>query len=169
MSQCKSRLYPYRDRKAELGTDVYSREKRSEVMSKVRSSNTRPELAVRRKLHSLGFRFRLHGKNLPGKPDIVLPKHRSIVLVHGCFWHHHTACGKSKLPTSNAGFWRRKIFRNVRRDKQNISKLKRLEWRVLVIWECEIKTARYISKLKRFLRFPSHGASGQVAANTDRG
>lgn len=156
-----------RGRKAELGTDVYSREKRSEVMSKVRSFDTRPELVIRKHLHSLGFRFRLHRKNLPGKPDIVLTRHRAIVLVHGCFWHHHTHCRKSKLPVSNADFWRNKILRNVRRDKQNISELKRLRWRVLVIWECEIRTARYMSKLKRFLRLPSHGASGHVVANTD--
>lgn len=134
-----------------MRTDVYSQEKRSEVMSKVHSSNTRPELAVRRNLHSLGFRFRLHKKNLPGKPDIVLPRHRSIILVHGCFWHHHVQCGKFKLPVSNAAFWRSKILRNVQRDKQNISELKRLGWRVLVIWECEIRTSRYLGKLKRFL------------------
>lgn len=144
---------------SELRTDVYSREKRSEVMSKVRSTDTRPELTVRRNLHSLGFRFRLHKKNLPGKPDIVLTRHRAIVFVHGCFWHHHTQCQKSKLPVSNADFWRNKILRNTRRDKQNISKLKRLGWRVLVIWECEIRTARYISKVKRFFRLPSPGVA----------
>lgn len=132
--------------------DVYSREKRSEVMSKVRSSNTGPEMIVRRKLHSLGFRYRLHGKDLPGKPDIILPKHRSVVFVHGCFWHHHTDCPKSKLPTSNADFWEKKIFRNVRRDEQAVSELRQLGWRVLIIWECEIRTGSYLTKLDDFLR-----------------
>src|ERR1044071_7234098 len=106
-------------------------------MSKVRSFDTRPELVVRRNLHSLGFRFRLHSKNLPGRPDIVLPRHRSIILIHGCFWHHHSECGKSKLPTSNAQFWKNKILKNVKRDERNILELRGLGWRVLVIWECE--------------------------------
>ena len=132
--------------------DIYSREKRSEVMSKVRSSGTGPELTVRRQLHSQGFRFRLHDKELPGKPDIVLPKYRSVVFVHGCFWHHHTGCPKSKLPTSNAEFWTEKILANVRRDRRNISELKRLGWRVLVIWECDIRTGKYLGKLNRFFR-----------------
>jgi DNA mismatch endonuclease (patch repair protein) len=132
--------------------DVYSSEKRSEVMSKVRSSDTGPEMIVRRKLHSLGFRFRLYSKKLPGKPDIVLPKYRSVVLVHGCFWHHHTECPKSRLPASNAEFWRNKILRNVRRDEQNIAELIRLGWRVLVIWECEIKNGSYMESLNKFLQ-----------------
>lgn len=132
--------------------DVYSREKRSEVMSKVRSSNTGLEMAVRRKLHSLGFRYRLHGKDLPGKPDIVLPKYRSVIFVHGCFWHHHVGCPKSKLPVSNADFWRKKIFRNVQRDEQNIYELERLGWRAVAVWECEVRTGVYVDKLIRFLQ-----------------
>lgn len=131
--------------------DVYSREKRSEVMSKVRSSDTGPEMIVRKKLHSLGFRFRLHGKHLPGKPDIILPKHRSVVFVHGCFWHHHSGCPKSKLPATNADFWRKKIFRNVQRDEQVVSDLRQLGWRVLVVWECEIRTGVYLEKVNGFL------------------
>ena len=132
--------------------DIYSKEKRSEIMSKVRSSGTKPEVIVRKELHSLGFRFRLHSKLLPGKPDIVLPKHRAVIFVHGCFWHHHTGCGKSKLPASNAEFWQTKIFENVRRDAQIKSEPKRLGWRVLVIWECETKSGIYIQKLCRFFR-----------------
>ena len=131
--------------------DIYDRQKRSELMSKVRSSDTKPELIVRRKLHSLGFRFRLHSKSLPGKPDIVLPKYRSIVFVHGCFWHHHTNCGKSKLPTSNAEFWRTKIYQNVTRDSLKTEELKKLGWCVLVIWECETKNGSFETKLRAFL------------------
>jgi len=131
--------------------DIYDRQKRSELMSKVRTKGTKPEMIVRRKLHSLGFRFRLHSKNLPGKPDIVLPKHQSVVFVHGCFWHHHTSCGKSKLPTSNVEFWRTKIHQNVKRDFLKAEELTKLGWRVLVIWECETKTGNFETKLKSFL------------------
>lgn len=130
--------------------DIYSKEKRSEIMSKVRSSGTKPEVLVRKKLHSLGFRFRLKGKSLPGKPDVVLPKYKTVVFVHGCFWHHHKGCGKSKLPTSNVEFWETKIFENVRRDTKIKSQLKKLGWRVLVIWECETKNDKYAPKLIRF-------------------
>ncbi|MGH9801490.1 MAG: very short patch repair endonuclease, partial [Blastocatellia bacterium] len=105
--------------------DIYSKEKRSEIMSKVRSSGTKPEVIVRKKLHSLGFRFRLKGKSLPGKPDIVLPKYQAVVFVHGCFWHHHKGCRKSGLPASNSEFWRAKIFENVRRDAKVKTELKR--------------------------------------------
>lgn len=129
-------------------------------MSKVRSSGTKPEVIVRRKLHSLGFRFRLHNKVLPGKPDIVLPKHRAVVFVHGCFWHHHNGCGKSKLPTSNAGFWETKIFENVRRDAKIKSELRQLGWRVLIIWECETKSGTYSQKLRRFFKLTKTTNSG---------
>jgi DNA mismatch endonuclease (patch repair protein) len=132
--------------------DIYTKEKRSEIMSNVRSSGTKPEVIVRKKLHSLGFRFRLHKKALPGKPDIVLPKHQAVVFVHGCFWHHHKGCGKSKLPASNAKFWETKIFENARRDAKVRSELKRLGWRVLVIWECETKSGTYVQKLRRFFK-----------------
>jgi DNA mismatch endonuclease (patch repair protein) len=130
--------------------DIYSREKRSELMSKVRTAGTTPELIVRRTLHSLGFRFRLHGKYLPGKPDIVLPKYHSVIFVHGCFWHHHRHCKKSKLPQSNAEFWRAKIHKNVERDSLKIAELIKLGWRVLVIWECETKNRSFEAKLSTF-------------------
>jgi DNA mismatch endonuclease (patch repair protein) len=108
-------------------------------------------MVVRRKLHSLGFRFRLHSKRLPGKPDIVLPKYHSVIFVHGCFWHHHEGCPKSKLPTSNAEFWANKISGNVRRDEKNIRDLEHMGWRTLVVWECETKNGSYISKITDFL------------------
>ena len=131
--------------------DIYSREKRSELMSNVRTTGTNPEMIVRRKLHSLGYRFRLNSKKLPGKPDIVLPKYHSVIFVHGCFWHHHIGCGKSKLPTTNAEFWQNKIFSNVRRDRSNLRALKKDSWQVLVIWECEAKADSFERKLKKFL------------------
>ena len=132
--------------------DIYSREKRSEIMSKVRSTNTKPERIVRKKLHASGFRFRLNRKDLPGKPDIVLPKYKTVILVHGCFWHQHEDCPKSKLPSTNEEFWKMKLTGNLERDKRNIKELKKLGWRILVIWECEVKKGNYITKLDKFFR-----------------
>jgi DNA mismatch endonuclease (patch repair protein) len=132
--------------------DVYSPEKRSQVMAKVRSINTGPELIVRRRLHALGFRFRLHAKDLPGKPDIVLPRYRSVIFVHGCFWHSHVECSKAKLPVSNKEFWRKKIARNVERDEQACLLLKQRGWRVFVLWECAIAKARCFDELAKSLR-----------------
>lgn len=107
-------------------------------MLAVRRSNTAPELVVRQLLHALGYRFRLHRKDLPGTPDIVLPKHRKIILVHGCFWHGHAGCRRAKLPLNNAETWQRKIEANKIRDTRNLSALSLLGWRVLVLWECEV-------------------------------
>lgn len=131
--------------------DIYDRSKRSQVMSRVRSANTQPELIVRKKLHSLGFRYRLHCRELPGTPDIVLPKYRAVVFVHGCFWHHHASCSKSKLPSSNVTFWNTKIVGNVDRDKRNIRQLRSDGWRTLVLWECDVESGKYQRKLERFL------------------
>lgn len=122
-----------------VGTDVFTPEKRSEVMSLVRSKNTKPELFVRSLLHRMGYRFRLHRKDLPGKPDIVLPKHHAAVFVHGCFWHQHPGCKKATLPKQNAEFWKDKLEGNVRRDEQAQRRLEEMGWRVLVVWECEAK------------------------------
>lgn len=112
---------------------------RSRVMSAVHGKNTAPEIMVRRTLHALGFRFRLHRKDLPGKPDIVLPKYRTCIFVHGCFWHHHEGCIKSKMPKTNAEFWQNKIQANVMRDKSNQDDLAKLGWQALIVWECDIK------------------------------
>lgn len=106
---------------------------------RVRTKGTSPELALRSALHSVGFRFRLHRKDLPGKPDIVLPKYKYVIFVHGCFWHHHEGCIKSKMPKTNAEFWQNKIQANVTRDKNNQNDLAKLGWQVLVVWECDIK------------------------------
>jgi DNA mismatch endonuclease (patch repair protein) len=119
-------------------TDVFSPEKRSEVMSKIGSKNSRPELLVRSALHKLGYRFRLHSKDLPGKPDIVLPKYRTAIFIHGCFWHQHESCRYGHLPRSNLEYWGPKLKRNKERDVKNQAELKKLGWKVLVIWECQI-------------------------------
>jgi len=130
--------------------DIYSRKKRSEIMSKVRAINTKPEVIVRQTLHKLGYRFRLHKKELPGKPDIVLSRHRAIIFVHGCFWHHHNGCTKSGFPATNAKFWKNKILRNVQRDKEIVAHLRRSGWHVMIIWECETKDWKFIRKLHKF-------------------
>ena len=109
------------------------------MMSRVRTKGTAPELALRSALHSVGIRFRLHRKDLPGKPDIVLPKYKCVIFVHGCFWHHHEGCIKSKMPKTNIEFWQDKIAANIKRDKSNQSDLAKMGWQVLVVWECDIK------------------------------
>ena len=111
--------------------DVFSQQKRSEIMSRVRSSNTKPERIARKALHALGYRFRINRKDLAGKPDIFLPKHNAIIFVHGCFWHQHQGCTKSKLPATDIEFWKTKLLGNVQRDKLTILKLKKERRRVL--------------------------------------
>jgi DNA mismatch endonuclease (patch repair protein) len=123
----------------ESSTDIFSPEKRSEIMSRVRSTNTKPEITVRSFLHRLGYRFRLHRQDLPGKPDIVLPKYRLVIFVNGCFWHQHTGCKKATIPKNNRAFWEAKLWRNIERDKLVHKELKDKGWNVLVIWECEAK------------------------------
>lgn len=129
-------------------------ETRSALMSKIRSKNTKPEMEVRRLLHAKGLRFRLHRKDLPGKPDIVLPKWNAVILVNGCFWHQHPSatCRASALPTTRQDYWLPKLARNVARDHANIASLQALGWRVLVLWECELKDkAALDSQIERFL------------------
>jgi DNA mismatch endonuclease (patch repair protein) len=109
-------------------------------MARIRSGDTEPELLVRRVLHAHGYRFRLRVRHLPGKPDIVLPKHRMVVLVHGCFWHQHRRCRDgSRIPSSNVGYWAQKLARNVERDRQNRRLLRKLGWKVVTVWECDIR------------------------------
>lgn len=133
--------------------DNLSRERRSWNMSRIRSSNTRPERLVRSLLHNLGYRFRLNRKDLPGKPDIVLPKYRTAIYVHGCFWHRHRGCALAYVPKSNLPFWNKKFSRNVQRDLEVTSALEQAGWRQLVIWECEIKDQRALAdRLTQFLR-----------------
>lgn len=116
-------------------------EKRSYVMSCVGSKNTRPELIVRKYLHAQGFRFRLHRKDLPGKPDIVLPKFKAIVFVHGCFWHGHDGCRRAQLPATRTEWWAQKVARNQERDAEQQAKLREMGWRVVIIWQCQLKAS----------------------------
>lgn len=119
-------------------TDVFTVEKRSEVMSKIKGSNTGPERAVRSMLHRLGYRFTLNNKHLPGKPDIVLPKYSTVIFVHGCFWHRHRGCKYAYTPKTRVEFWTKKFEENKRRDRLVTAELKNLGWKVMVVWECEI-------------------------------
>ena len=118
-------------------SDIFSQTKRSDIMSKISSKDTKPEILVRKFLFSKGFRYRINVKTLPGKPDIVLPKYKTIIFVNGCFWHGHN-CKKGKLPSSNTDFWKEKISNNKSRDAQNSDLLVKLGWKVIIIWQCEI-------------------------------
>lgn len=118
--------------------DIFSPAKRSEVMSRIRGRDTVPELVVRSYLHRRGLRFRLHRRDLPGRPDIVLPAYRVAILVHGCFWHGHAGCKRASLPKTRVSFWAEKIAANRERDARSIRALEALGWRPLVVWECEI-------------------------------
>lgn len=132
--------------------DTLTPSERSERMSRVRHKDTKPEMVVRRLVHGMGYRYRLHGKDLPGKPDMVFRARRAVIFVHGCFWHRHPGCGLARLPESHTDFWVRKLEENRERDKRNQAKLRELEWRVLVIWECELRDLEGIrNKLKGFL------------------
>ena len=135
--------------------DILSPEQRGALMSLVRSTNTKPELAVRRALHAQGYRYRLHGRGLPGSPDLVFAKRRVAVFVHGCFWHRHDGCPKSRLPKTRRDYWRRKFDGNVVRDQRNERQLAAAGWRVFVAWECEIqKDATLLDRLMEFLGPP---------------
>ncbi len=132
--------------------DKFSSEKRSAVMARVRGRDTKPEIAVRRILHSLGYRFRLHRRDLPGNPDIVLPRHRKIIFVHGCFWHGHSGCARASRPATNVDFWNRKLDGNKQRDAQTLQKLGELGWDVLVVWQCRTKDAAALKEsLRQFM------------------
>ncbi len=134
-------------------TDKLTPERRSENMRRIRASDTSPELAVRRLVHAMGFRYRLHVKRLPGRPDLVLARLGRIIMVHGCFWHSHEGCKDSHTPKTRLDYWRPKLEGNRRRDIENTVKLEQLGWRVLVVWECETtKKQRLAGRLKRFLR-----------------
>lgn len=133
-------------------SDVFSSEKRSWIMSRVRGRDTKPEILVRSFIHRMGYRFRIHRRDLPGNPDIVLPRHGKVVFVHGCFWHGHKGCPRSKRPTSNEKFWNRKLNSNIERDKRFQKDLRRMGWKVLVVWQCETRRSEVLlRKLERFL------------------
>lgn len=119
--------------------DVVDPPTRSRMMSGIRGKNTKPELIIRRYLHSCGFRFRLHRKDLPGQPDLILPKYKTVIFVHGCFWHRHGGCKYATSPKSRASFWEEKLGRNVIRDQEHLNALIAMGWRVVVVWECGLK------------------------------
>lgn len=121
-------------------------------MSRVSDKNTKPEIVVRSLLHRMGYRFRLHKKDLPGKPDITLPKHKKVIFVHGCFWHGHAGCTRSKRPATNREFWREKLEKNIARDKVTVNALNNLGWEVLAVWSCEVQdTNKLETKILSFL------------------
>lgn len=128
--------------------DTKTPAERSENMSRIRSTNTKPEEIVRKYLFSHGFRYRKNDKRYPGKPDIVLPKYRTIIFVNGCFWHMH-GCSRSRLPRSNQEYWKPKIERNIQRDAENQQKLEADGWKVIVVWECELKKRIAEERLSR--------------------
>lgn len=121
-----------------MSMDHLSVEKRSWNMSRIRSKDTIPEMHVRSALHRAGYRFRLHVKDLPGKPDIVMPKYKTVIFVHGCFWHRHKGCSRAATPSTNQEYWKQKFKRNVERDKREQAELKKLGWKVIVVWECKV-------------------------------
>lgn len=118
---------------------MFSKSKRSEIMSKISGKETKPEILVRKYLFAKGFRFRKNAKELPGRPDIVLPKYKTVIFVHGCFWHGHKDCRKAVLPSTNTKFWKEKISKTVERDKTKTRELKKNGWNVLTVWQCELK------------------------------
>lgn len=145
-------------------TDIYDSEKRSAIMSRVRSANTKPEVFVRKLLFARGFRFRIHKSDLPGKPDVVLPKWKTVVFVHGCFWHAHEGCRRATLPASHNAFWAEKLTRNKERDREVVAQLTTAGWRVLIVWECacRAKFAEALSaRMEGFIR-EKRAAVGQI-------
>lgn len=140
-----------------LMTDIFSKRKRSWIMSRIQGTNTGPEKTVRSFLHRKGFRFKLHVTNLPGKPDIVLPARRTVVFVNGCFWHGHSRCNRATLPSTRRSFWRRKILGNTKRDRRVRRALRKAGWNTLTVWECQVrKPARLERALSRLLTQKSH-------------
>lgn len=132
--------------------DNVSLRRRSEIMARVRSKNTGPEMLVRRIVFSMGYRYRLHDRTLPGTPDLVFRSARKVVFVHGCFWHRHARCALARMPKSNLEFWRHKLNTNRARDRRNCARLRAMGWKVLVVWECELeKPAPLSDRIRRFL------------------
>jgi DNA mismatch endonuclease (patch repair protein) len=138
-------------------TDTLTPVQRSRLMARVVGKDTKPEWILRSALHRLGFRYRLGGGGLPGRPDLILPKYRAVVFVHGCFWHRHADCKRATLPRTNTAFWKEKLERNVARDAEAVAALEALNWKVILVWECEL------------YRDPVAVASRVVAALTEAG
>ena len=149
--------------------DSLSPERRSWNMGRIRARNTRPEIIVRSLLHRMGYRFSLRRNDLPGKPDIVLPKHRTVIFVHGCFFHRHAGCSYASEPKTNAEFWRQKFEANVRRDRRNQNQLRNEGWRVIVVWECQAMEAPsgVARRLSRLLQGDGHTYIGKLPSAKD--
>lgn len=144
-------------------TDVLTPQQRSFNMSRIRNRDTRPELIVRSIVHRMGYRYRLHKKDLPGKPDVVLVRHRKIIDVHGCFFHMHKCRYGSVVPATNAKFWRTKRLSNVQRDRRNLKALRRDGWKVMIVWECETRKLPTLSKrIEKFLSLTSAATSRRI-------
>ena len=122
--------------------DIWDKNKRSEVMSRIRSKNTKPEILLRSLLFKEGFRFRIHNKELSGKPDIVLKKYNTVIFVHGCFWHYHEECNEGRIPDTNSKFWKEKLSKTIERDKRHRQTLEENGWKVIVVWECELENTK---------------------------
>ncbi len=136
--------------------DTTSKMRRSALMARVRGTNTKPELAVRKRAHQMGLRYRLHRKDLPGSPDLVFPTRRKVIFVHGCFWHRHQGCAKSSSPKTNIEFWSKKFDQNVARDQRAYELLLNLNFEILIVWECQTKSNEEIDTLlKNFFYEPS--------------
>lgn len=138
-------------------TDVVAPEVRSRMMAAIRGADTRPEMLVRRFLHRHGLRYRLHAEELPGKPDLVFPRHGAVVFVHGCYWHRHQGCKYATMPSSNVKFWKTKFRENVIRDRKAMVNLLNAGWRVFVIWECGLKEALSVKRLAWLPHAIQHG------------
>lgn len=135
--------------------DDLTPEQRRRCMAAIRSKHTKPEMLVRRLVHALGFRYRLHRRDLPGRPDLVLPKHRKVINIHGCFWHAHSCRAGAREPTSNVGYWTKKRAGNAERDRRSLRLLQEQGWRVLTVWECQTKDRATLKKtLTEFLAEP---------------
>ena len=153
--------------------DAFSTEKRSEIMRRVRSTNTMPEKKVRSLLHRLGFRFRLHQKKLPGAPDIVLPKYSAVIFVHGCFWHRHPGCRNASTPATRLEYWLPKFKRTIARDQKNQCALIEKGWNVILVWECELRNIELLTeRLSNAILAPINSFSDacppvQMAAETN--
>mgnify|MGYP002393222693 CR=1 FL=1 len=132
--------------------DVHTKEVRSYNMSQIRSKNTKPELLVRKYLFAKGFRYRLHKKDLPGRPDIVLAKYRTVIFIHGCFWHGHEGCKYFVIPKTKTEWWVNKITGNKNKDAESITALKKQGWKVITVWECELKPDKRENKLKALIK-----------------
>ena len=133
-------------------TDVHSKETRSYNMSKIKGKNTKPEILVRKHIFALGFRYKLHDKKLPGKPDLVFPKYKTVIFINGCFWHGHENCKYYKVPKTRTEWWQNKINGNIKNDNAKILFLKKNEWKIIVIWECELKPDVIVKTMKNVVK-----------------